>query len=89
MAIVQERKVQRVEVYPNIDIKPTIMVVYEHLFDDTEDADLPVSSIKTVYINAMTDEQIDENGDVIEPVATDISKHDPLVQTICNAVWAE
>jgi len=88
MAIVHTRKVQRIEVYPMLEgEKPSLMVTYIYTFDDTEDAELPVNTKKAVRINAITDSE-DENGDVIE-TPTDVSSHDPLVQTICNAVWAE
>lgn len=74
MAITNTRTVQRVEVYPAVseDTKPRLMVVYEHTFDDTSDADLPVVTTKVKHLEATT---------------TDISGEDQLVQDICNALW--
>lgn len=83
MAIIHERKVQRVEVYAD----KRVMVVYDYTFDDTEDAELPVTSQKVVHLQAVQMDYSDQENPVETP--TDISGHDPLVQTICNAVWAE
>ncbi len=80
MAITLTRTVQRVETYPLVDsssetvsdTKPTVMVVYNDVFDDTDDADLPVTATKVKHFNC-TD---------------DVTGEDALVQTICTAIWA-
>jgi hypothetical protein len=86
MAIIQERKVQRIETYPN-NGTPRLMVVYEYTFDDTEDDQLPVTTTKVVHLNKTTMDNTDPDNPVEVP--TDVSGHDPLVQTIAAAVWAE
>jgi len=85
MAITNTRSVQRLEVYPGDS--PTIMVVYQHLFDDSEDDQLPVTTTATKHLvkEVMI---VDEEG-VESTVATDISGEDPLVQTVANAIWAD
>ena len=56
MAITKTTKVQRIEVYPPADSSAadsanakheTIMVVYEDTLDDSADAELPVTAIRT------------------------------------------
>lgn len=79
MAITLKRTVQRIETYPLVDAKsetvtetkPTVMVVYNDVFDDSEDADLPVTATKVKHF-VCTD---------------DVTKEDALVQTICTAIW--
>lgn len=87
MAITNVRTVQRVEVYPPQDASAaattnaaheTLMVVYMHTFDDSEDSDLPVSMNKTAHLT-----KFDSEGN-----ATSVSGEDALVQTICAAIWA-
>ena len=87
MAITNVRTVQRVEVYPPQDASAaattnaaheTLMVVYMHTFDDSEDSDLPVSMNKSVHLT-----KFDSEGN-----ATSVSGEDALVQTICAAIWA-
>lgn len=80
MAITLTRTVQRVETYPLVDAdsetvsetKPTVMVVYNEVFDDSDDADLPVTATKVKHFNC----------------ADDVTGEDALVQTICTAIWA-
>jgi hypothetical protein len=83
MAITKTTTVQRVEVYPD----DRLMVVYTDLFDDPDDDQLPHESTRVVHLNKMTS-TTDEEGNVTE-TPTDVSKHDPLVQTIAAAVWAD
>ena len=83
MAITKTTTVQRVEVYPD----DRLMVVYTDVFDDPDDDQLPHESSRVVHLNKMTS-TTDEEGNVTETL-TDLSKHDPLVQTIAAAVWAE
>ena len=83
MAIEKTQSVQRVEVYPAVDENDNarLMVFYVTTFDDTEDADLPVTSHHSKHL---TRYYLDDNQ---EEQATDISGEDQLVQDICNALW--
>ena len=83
MAITKTTTVQRVEVYEDT----RLMVVYTDVFDDPDDDQLPHESSRVVHLNKMTS-TTDEDGNVTE-TSTDVSGHDPLVQTIAAAVWAE
>ena len=87
MAITNTRAVQRIETYPaaNADSDPTLMVVYEHTFDDTSDAALPVTStvVKNLSRNTVT---VAEDG-TESSAATDVTGEDQLVQDICAAIW--
>lgn len=89
MAITNTRTVQRIEIYPGDDLNPDprIMVVYEYLFDDTEDDQLPITSQKTKYLTKETSDGYNENGEPIS-VRTDISGEDSLVQSVANTLWA-
>ena len=87
MAITNTRTVQRIEVYPQGDEKPTVMIVYQHTFDDTEDAELPVTTDKVVHLQATY--QADNGDGTFTETATDVTGHDQLVQDVCTAVWAE
>jgi hypothetical protein len=49
------------------------MVVYNDLFDDADDEQLPVTATKVLHFS---------KGD-------DVSGEDQLVQTIATAIWAE
>jgi hypothetical protein len=77
------KKVQRVEVYDDT----RVMVVYEITVDDPDDQLLPAVSNQVIHLQKET-MSMDEDGNETTAV-TDISHHDPLVQTICNAVWAD
>ena len=88
MAITNVRTVQRVEVYPAQDSSaantanakhPSVMVVYNHTFDDSEDAALPITTTKAAHLNKF----VEDGG-----AATSVSGEDALVQTICAAIWA-
>lgn len=79
MAITLTRTVQRVETYPAMTPAPegeetysTLMVVYNDLFDDADDDQLPVTATKVLHFS---------KGD-------DMSNEDELVQTIATAIWA-
>jgi len=78
MAITLTRTVQRIETYPAMEAPegeatyPTLMVVYNDLFDDADDEQLPVTATKVLHFN---------KGD-------DVSGEDELVQTIATAIWA-
>lgn len=80
MAITLTRTVQRIETYPAQPpmeeggaTYPTLMVVYNDMFDDPDDEQLPVTANKVMHFS---------KGD-------DVSGEDELVQTIANAIWAE
>lgn len=83
MAITKTTEVQRIEVYP----QGYMMVVYVDTFDDPDDDQLPHTSHRTVNLSKVTT-GVDDEGNVTE-TATDVSGHDPLVQTIAAAVWAD
>ena len=80
MAITLTRTVQRIETYPaqppmeeGETTYPTLMVVYNDVFDDPDDEQLPVTANKVMHFS---------KGD-------NVSGEDELVQTIANAIWAE
>jgi len=88
MAITKTTTVQRIEVYPLADSSapdtantkhPTVMVVYEDMLDDSEDAELPVTATRVKYLNKF----VEDGGE-----ATDYSTEDALVRTVCGAIWA-
>tara|TARA_R110002167_G_scaffold81240_1_gene222557 strand:+ start:631 stop:897 length:267 start_codon:yes stop_codon:yes gene_type:complete len=88
MAITLTRTVQRVETYPPMDSTaaddtnakhPTLMVVYNDLFDDVSDDQLPVTATKVSHFS----KYVEDGG-----AATDMSGEDALVQTIATAIWA-
>jgi hypothetical protein len=83
MAITKTTTVQRVEVYPD----NRMMVVYNDVFDDPDDDQLPHESNRVVHLSQTTS-VVDEEGNQTE-TPTDVSGHDPLVQTIAAAVWAD
>jgi len=88
MAITKETIVQRVEVYPSKgDAKPAMMIVYQDTFDDPDDDLLPHTSNRVIHLSA-TVSATDEDGNVTV-TDTDVSMHDPLVQAITEAVWAD
>ena len=88
MAITKVTTVQRMEVYPAVDptvgdtkvgAHETVMVVYEDKLDDSEDADLPVIATRVKRLAKF----VADDG-----AATDYSKEDALVKTVCAAIWA-
>ena len=84
MAITNTRTVQRVEVSPAGD-DPSVMIVYNHTFDDSTDDALPVTSTVVKHLNryvVTTDEDGNETS-----TATDVTGEDQLVQDICAAIW--
>lgn len=89
MAITNTRTVQRCEVYPamSADEHSTLMVVYTHTFDDTDDTELPVTTEKVVHLNRYV-VTIDDEGTETS-TATDMTGHDQMVQNIAAAVWAD
>lgn len=83
MAITKTTTVQRIEVYP----EGRLMVVYTDVFDDPDDDQLPHTSQRVIHLEKET-HSIDEDG-VMTTTLTDVSGHDPLVQNIAAAVWAD
>jgi len=80
MTITLTRTVQRIETYPaqtameeGETTYPTLMVVYNDVFDDPSDDQLPVTATKVLHFS---------QGD-------DVSGEDELVQTIASAIWTE
>lgn len=87
MAITNTRAVQRIETYPAlVGADPTLMVAYQHTFDDTNDTALPVTSTVVKHLHRFT-VTVAEDG-TESSAATDVTGEDQLVQDICGAVWA-
>lgn len=89
MAITNTRTVQRCEVYPamSADDHPTMMIVYQHTFDDTGDAELPVTTDKIIYL-ARYVVTVDDEGTETS-TATDMTSHDQMVQDIASVIWTD
>ena len=83
MTMTVTKKVQRVEVYGD----KRVMVVYEITVDDPNDELLPAVSNQVVHLEKETTTTDEDGNETVTP--TDISNHEALVQTICNAVWAD
>ena len=88
MAITKTEVNQRTEVYVAKDPtaesttnegNPTLMVVTQITFDDSEDAELPAVSNHVTHLS-----RYDENGD-----PTVISGQAQIVQDICAGIWAD
>ena len=99
MAITKTTKVQRCEVYPKADATaeatvsaawPVIMVFYEEVLDDSEDADLPLIATRVKHLEKFTLTQgTDSDGNpTVSSAATVVTGEDQLVQDICGAVWS-
>lgn len=99
MAITKTTRVQRCEVYPKADADaeatvstawPTLMVVYEDVLDDTEDADLPVTATRVKHLSkfTITYGTYSDGNPTESSAATVVTGEDALVQTICTAIWA-
>ena len=99
MAITKTTRVQRAEVYSKMDADaetttsaawPTVMVVYEDLLDDTEDADLPVTATRVKHLKKFTlTNGTDSDGHPsVSSAATVVTGEDALVQSICGTVWS-
>lgn len=95
MAITNTRAVQRIETYPAQDSSAadttnegsaTLMVVYEHTFDDTSDDALPVTSTVVKHLQRFV-VTVDDDGNE-SSTATDVTAEDQMVQDICGAIWA-
>ena len=99
MAITKTTSVQRCEVYPKADASaeatvseawPTLMVVYEDVIDDSEDADLPVTATRVKHLTKFTlTITTDSEGETTTTsAATVVSGEDAMVQTLCTALWS-
>lgn len=99
MAITKTTRVQRAEVYRAMDADaeattsaawPTVMVVYEDLLDDPDDAELPVTATRVKHLQKFTVTMgVDGDGNPTETSeATAVTGEDQLVQDICGAVWS-
>ena len=96
MAITNTRTVQRIETYPATDSSaassvndgnPTVMVVYHHTFDDSSDAELPVTTDKVKHLQRYTITVADDGTE--SSAATDVTGEDQLVQDICGSIWTD
>jgi hypothetical protein len=89
MAITNTRSVSRIEVYPaaDADSDPRVMVVYEHVFDDSNDDALPVTSHVTKLLSRYTVTVSDDGTEA--SAATSVAGEDTMVQDICGAVWTD
>lgn len=99
MAITKTTRVQRAEVYPkaNADAEttesaawPTLMVVYEDVLDDPDDAELPVTASRVKHLSKFTTTYgtDDEGNPTSTSEATVVTGEDQLVQDICGLVWS-
>lgn len=99
MAITKTTRVQRAEVYRAMDSTaeatesaawPTVMVVYEDVLDDPDDAELPVTATRTKHLQKFTiTHGTDDDGNPTQSsAATVVTGEDALVQSICTAVWS-
>lgn len=99
MAITKTTRVQRTEVYPKADADaeatvsaawPTLMVVYEDVLDDPDDAELPVTATRVKHLQKFTvTHGTDGDGNPTESsAATVVTGEDQLVQDICGAIWS-
>ena len=99
MAITKTTRVQRTEVYRAMDSTaeatlsaawPTVMVVYEDVLDDPDDAELPVTATRVKHLHKFTvTHGTDDDGNPTESsAATVVTGEDALVQSICTAVWS-
>jgi len=89
MAITNTRAVQRIETYPaaDADSDATLMVVYEHTFDDSTDDALPVTSTVVKHLQRYVVTTDDDGNET--STATDVTGEAQLVQDICAAVWTD
>jgi hypothetical protein len=78
MALTKTKRLIRCDVSPVPDgTNPQIIVLYDHIFEDPDDNELPLVAPTTKILEAT-----DADGN-----ATDVSQEDLLVQTVCSAVW--
>lgn len=96
MAITNTRTVQRIETYPPSDSSaasslnegnPSMMIVYTHTFDDSSDAELPVTTDKVKHLQRYTITFADDGTE--SSAATVVTGEDQLVQDISGAIWTD
>jgi hypothetical protein len=99
MAITKTTHVQRCEVYPKQDASaadtlshawPTLMVAYNDVLDDPDDAELPITATRVKNLEKFTITYgTDEDGNPTESsAATVVTGEDALVQSICGVIWS-
>ena len=66
---------------------PSLRVVYDDVFDDSSDSDLPVTTPRTSHIERFTI-TVDED-DNVSSADTDVTGHDQMVQDICAVLWTD
>jgi hypothetical protein len=64
-----------------------MMIVYTHTFDDSSDAELPVTTDKVKRLIRYTITVADDGTET--STATDVTGEDQLVQDICAAIWTD
>ena len=88
MAITKTTKVQRIEVYPPADSSAAdsanakhekIMIVYQDILDDENDAELPVTATRVKHLSKWQ-----EDGGS----ATVYTNEDNLVKAVLDAIWS-
>ena len=95
MAITKTRTLQRLEVYPVADTtaadtensgNPTIMVNYNHVFDDSTDSELPAATNQVKHLHRYV---VTHNDDgTTTSTATDVTGELQLVQDVAAALWS-
>ena len=86
MAITRTRSVAHIQLYHR-DSEWRVDVVYNEVFEDTEDTELPLESERHVQLERYMITQDDDGNEVSNP--TDISGEDAAVQAVCNALWTD
>jgi hypothetical protein len=86
MAITKTRAVKEIQVLV-VEPDSRVNVIYEWVFDDTEDDSLPATTYTTKNLSRYVEDPATA-GDPTQ-VPTDISGEDALVQTICNMLWTD
>ena len=89
MAITKTREIHSINAVfhgPEVGDEPVIILRYEDVWDDPDDADLPVRKpgSETIYKYQPAD-AVDPDA---ERVATDLSGYDQRVQDIAAIIWA-
>jgi hypothetical protein len=96
MAITKTVNLQRMEVYPAPEPdaesttnagNPSVMVVYNVVFDDSTDDELPTSSTQVKHLNRFVVSYDDEGTE--SSAATDVTGELQIVQDVCAALWTD
>ena len=88
MAITKTREDQSIEImFGAVDSDPMLNLRYVDIWDDPDDADLPVRKVVnqtlTKYLPA------DPNNMDAEQTLTDVSGYSQLIQDICGLIWTD